>query len=108
MLLFLVHAIWTVFTITLGVMFVRQARKHGNEPALEYSSRDKFTNYHFGRFMRKMSFAVVGLCLLSAWVAWSSMFWAIVILLAIPAVVALQVVRGRKALENSYKRGLPS
>lgn len=107
MLLFLVHAIWTVFTITLGVMFVRQARKHGGQPALEYSSRDKFTNYHIGRFMRKMSLAVVCLCLLSAWIAWSSMFWAVILILLIPGVVALQFVRGRKALENSYKRGLP-
>ncbi len=107
MLLFLIHAIWTAFTITLGVMFVRQARKHGSQPALEYNSREKFTNHHFGRFMKKMSVAVVGLCLLSAWVAWSSMFWAVVFLLMIPAVVALQFVRGRKALENSYKRGLP-
>jgi hypothetical protein len=58
--------------------------------------------------MKKMSFAVVGLCFLSAWVAWSSMFWAVILLLLIPGVVALQFVRGRKALENSYKRGLPS
>ena len=107
-MLFLIHLIWTAFTITLGVMFARQALKHGSQPALEYNSRDKFTNYHFSRFMRKMSFAVIGLCLLSAWVAWSSMFWAVVFLLMIPAVVALQFARGRRALENSYKRGLPN
>ena len=107
MLLFLIHLIWTAFTITLGVMFARQALKHGSQPALEYSSRDRFTNSHFSRFMKKMSFAVVGLCLLSAWVAWSSMFWAIVFLAMIPAIVGIQFVRSRKALENSYKRGLP-
>ena len=108
MLLFLIHLVWTVVAISLGVGFWRQARKHGGEPALEYSSRDKFTNGHFGRTMRKMTLTVVGLCFLSAWVAWSSMFWAVVLMLLIPPLVALQVVRGRKSLESSYKRTLPS
>lgn len=84
----------------------RTSRQH-SRPELGSSSRDNYREQFFARFMRRMSLTAVLLCLVSALVVWSSFTWAVIFVLAIPAVAALQISRTKKSIESSGNRSLP-
>ena|SRR5579885_775332 len=103
--MFLLPLAWTIFCLFLGVTISRNARAHAR-PELGMSTRDNYREKFFARFIRRMSFTAVCLCVISALVVWSSFTWAVILLLAIPAVAALQIARGKRAIEASGNRSL--
>jgi hypothetical protein len=104
--MFILNLVWSAFTLFLALTFWKQTRLHAG-PGLEYSTRDRFLNESFGKFLRKMSMTVIILCGASAWMVWHSWFWAFMLLMSIPALAAVQIVRTKNALPNNYKRSLP-
>jgi hypothetical protein len=100
--------LWTVFSLFLAAGIWRTARQH-SRPELGFSTTHNHREEFFSRFVKKMSVTAVSLCLMSAVAVWFFHAWflGIVFMLAIPAVAALQVVRSKKAIENSGNRSLP-
>ena len=98
--------LWTVFMLVVSTLIWRTGRAH-SKPELGYSSVKNHREELFARFVRKMSATAIGLCLLSALLVWSSFFWAIVAILAIPGVAAFQVYNRKRSIEASGNRSLP-
>ena len=100
--------IWTIFSLFLAATIWRTARQH-SRPELGFSTTHNNREEFFARFVKKMSVTAVCLCLMSAVAVWffGAWFWGIALMLAIPAVAALQVVRSKKAIESSGNRSLP-
>jgi ABC-type transport system involved in cytochrome bd biosynthesis fused ATPase/permease subunit len=107
MLLALLQMGWSALTIFLALALWKEARKHQDTPALQYSSRDQFSSGFFNRFLRRMVLFTSVLLIGSAWAVWHSWFLALVLLAAVPALVTVQVVRSKSAIGNSYRRSLP-
>lgn len=107
MLLLLLNMGWSALTVFLAIALYKESRKHANDPALSYSSRDRFSDSFFNNFLRRMTFLVGLLLVGSALAVWSSWLLAILLVAAIPALVTVQVMRGKSAIGNSYKRSLP-
>jgi hypothetical protein len=98
--------LWTAFTLFLAATIWKTAREHA-KPELGYSSRDNHREAFFARFVKKMSLTAVLLCVASAIFVWSSPLLAVLLVLAIPAVAALQVARSKRSIESSGNRSLP-
>jgi len=98
--------VWTVLSLFLAVTIWRNAREH-TRPQLGYSTRDNYRETVVARFIRKMSLTASFLCVLSAVMIWSSFTAAVLCLLAIPAVAAFQIFKGKKSIEGSANRSLP-
>ena len=100
--------LWTGLMLFLATAIWRTGRQYA-KPELGYSSRDNHREQFFARFMKKLSRTAIMLCLLSAAAVglWSSWFWGIMFLLAIPVVGALQVVQSKKAIESGRTKSLP-
>ena len=97
---------WTVFTLFLAVTIWRTGRQH-SQPELGFSTTHNNREAFFARFIRRMSLTAIGLCLLSAVLVWSSAFWAIMALAAIPALAAFQIFSTKRAIESGSRKSLP-
>ena len=97
---------WTILSLFLGATIYRNAREH-SKPSFGYSSYENHREAFFARFVKRMSLTAVLLCLASAFVVWQSPLWAVMLVLAIPAVAAIQIAREKRSIESSKNRSLP-
>lgn len=97
---------WSIFSLFLAATIWRTSKAH-SQPELGFSTTHNNREAFFSRFVRKMSFTAVVLCIVSAILIWSNPFLAVISLLAIPAVAALQIYRGKRAIEAGRNRSLP-
>jgi hypothetical protein len=95
-----------IFSLFLGVTIVKTAKRH-SQPSFGYSSYENHREAFFAKFMKRMSGTAFILCLASAFFVWFSWSLALLCLLAIPAVAALQIYRSKRAIESSGNRSLP-